>query len=90
MAESFRTPWLSDAVDIIMKDTTNRIIVHGKEFSLVTHGHWVAIHDDVFADRYYCSECGESPLIEYTDFVLSNYCPNCGAKMDNAGEVENG
>ena len=32
MAEEFRTPWLSDAVDLIKRDSTNRIIVGNKEF----------------------------------------------------------
>lgn len=38
----------------------------------VKHGHW--IEDNEF---FRCSECG---LL--TDFRLSNFCPNCGAKMD--------
>lgn len=43
-------------------------------------GKWIAIHDDVFADTYRCSECGKQPIIEW-DYVLSNFCPNCGADM---------
>lgn len=32
MAEQFRTPWLSDVVDLIKRDSTNRIMVGNKEF----------------------------------------------------------
>lgn len=59
----------------------------------VRHGHWIKMSD---ADGYYyaCSECGnELTRIESFDpqFDLfprlksidkTNYCPNCGAKMD--------
>lgn len=48
----------------------------------VVHGHWV--------DKCKCSACGEMSYAEAksdeTDpncyYVLSDYCPNCGAKMD--------
>ena len=51
----------------------------------VVHGHWV--------DECKCSACGEMSYEEAksdeTDpncyYVLSDYCPNCGARM---GEVE--
>lgn len=35
MSEHFRTPWLSVVVDIIKRDSTNRIIVGNKEFAQV-------------------------------------------------------
>ena len=35
MAEQFRTPWLSDVVDILKRDSTNRLMVGDKEFVLV-------------------------------------------------------
>lgn len=46
-------------------------------------GHW---QSDVVVMRmvYTCSVCGERSLCEEGDYdpVLSNYCPNCGAKME--------
>ena len=31
----------------------------------------------------FCTRCGEKPLYDYFGKLkLSNYCPNCGAKMD--------
>ena len=40
----------------------------------VVHGRWVGVDYDL---AYECSVCGYS-----TPCQLSNYCPNCGAKMD--------
>ena len=49
------------------------------------HGHWKQVEAG-FTDMM-CSECGELALLDLDrDFVLSKYCPNCGARMD--GEVE--
>lgn len=44
----------------------------------VVHGKW---EDAGFGLVYKCSECGLSE-----DVRLSNYCPNCGAKMDGGAE----
>ena len=38
----------------------------------VRHGRWIEDHE-----FFKCSECGF-----LTDYRLSNFCPNCGAKMD--------
>lgn len=51
-------------------------------------GHW-DIHTDEYDCEYMkCSVCGEEfyPVDEDTVDRVYNYCPNCGAKMD---EVEN-
>lgn len=44
-------------------------------------GKWISVHDDVFADRYYCSCCKTEPICSDTEYVLSNFCPTCGADM---------
>lgn len=44
------------------------------------HGHWIESHE-VF-DYIKCSECGEDWCTEDNDTETFNYCPNCGAKMD--------
>ncbi len=49
-------------------------------------GKWIV---DVLADNIYrCSECGVDAPVEPTGGTeyKSNYCPNCGAKME--GETE--
>lgn len=42
----------------------------------VAHGEW--IYDGKFAElnKFYCSKC------KRTEFRMSDYCPNCGARMD--------
>ena len=37
----------------------------------------------------FCSLCGKYALLDgVEDYVPSNYCPNCGAKMKNGGKSE--
>lgn len=47
--------------------------------SLVVHGRWI-----VGKTGYYCSNCKGKPGQHPTKcgVLLSDYCPNCGAKMD--------
>ena len=55
----------------------------------VRHGEWVEKDNEV-----YCSECHKHALLEddgkgyqwHISKSKSNYCPNCGAKMDGKGE----
>ena len=44
----------------------------------VMHGRWIASHDEFCA----CSIC-KYPV--YVGWNQTNYCPNCGAKMDKEG-----
>lgn len=45
----------------------------------VRHGRWKRIDSSVYKPAI-CSCCGAS------QFIDSNYCPNCGAKMDGGAE----
>lgn len=46
----------------------------------VVHGEWMLRH--VGHGHYWeCSVCHKNPCIYVTEDT--NYCPNCGAKMDN-------
>lgn len=54
----------------------------------VRHGRWK--HNDCYeswADRYVCSLC-ENHALSDGDYrhELSNYCPNCGAKMGRGAD----
>lgn len=45
------------------------------------HGKWVSGHE--WMPIYVCSICGIRALFDDSgDHAFSNYCPNCGAKMD--------
>lgn len=44
----------------------------------VVHGHWTTERTWKHDGEWYCSVCDYEPIV----FVESNYCPNCGAKMD--------
>ena len=60
-------------------------VVHGKVEALVVHGHNTYDHDSAFE----CSVCGFSDWDTMTaDCGRYNYCPNCGAHMDE--EVADG
>lgn len=71
------------------------------DVSPVVHGLWMPIResemtgwDPAVAGRdpiggYICSACKEEAVYDCNDeFVLSNYCPNCGAKMDGGADNE--
>lgn len=55
----------------------------------VKHGRWewyvspICLSGDLY---YRCSVCGESDPWRMTTRGHANYCPNCGAKMDEEGE----
>lgn len=42
----------------------------------VVHGRWVPFHSEAAGDIQYCSAC------EIGFDAKTDYCPNCGAKMD--------
>lgn len=61
----------------------------------VVHGSWIPLRESEitgwnpgFAGHdpiggYKCSNCNKEAVFDCNDsFVLSDYCPNCGAKMD--------
>ena len=51
----------------------------------ITHGEWMSAPEmwGTFDVRYYCSKCGNHAIINSRErYVLSDYCPHCGAKMD--------
>ena len=52
------------------------------------HGHWVEQEhcDWVYSKEYRCSECGQYRLMTNPVGREWNYCPRCGAKMDEVEE----
>ena len=54
-----------------------------EDFAPVKHGHW--IYENFYT---HCSVCGNMAIYDkYGQEVESDYCPHCGAKMDD-NEVE--
>lgn len=52
----------------------------------VKHGRWVLRQDDGY-ECYECSSCRANPLNDNAERPsLSDYCPNCGARMDGDGQ----
>ena len=70
-----------------------RPVVHGKWITqeymygdpdVGTEDMWVERLAE-YGDCAYCSECGGYAGLDGSEeYVLSNYCPHCGAKMENA------
>ena len=60
---------------VLEKDIRNAPTVEAVE---VVHGRWEpwAIQPNGFVGSYRCTACGIANIND------SNYCPNCGAKMD--------
>lgn len=65
----------------------------------VVHGLWIPVResemtgwDTAVAGRdpiggYICSACKEEAVYDCNDeFILSKYCPHCGAKMDGGAD----
>ena len=52
----------------------------------VKHGRWTTKRTWQHDGEWYCSVCDYEPIV----FMESNYCPECGAKMDGekSGEAE--
>ena len=54
----------------------------------IRHGHWEKSKDD--NDRWRCSHCGYTYIgfngADTTFAEMCNYCPHCGAKIDEVEE----
>lgn len=54
----------------------------------VVHGRWIPRKGKWFV-YFQCSVCGEKISYPSADGkALTNYCPNCGAKMNGEGDAE--
>lgn len=51
----------------------------------VVHGHWISVDEDIrgFAEEFECSVCKRDINLGYYDTDCDyEYCPRCGAPMD--------
>lgn len=58
----------------------------------VVHGRWISWEEAgnfvPSPDRHECSVCHDAAQVLVNGFeLLSDYCPNCGAKMDGGGDT---
>ena len=75
---------MNEAGDKIAAGEITRIVWRGMEFDKVQHGH-LEKGKDIFGTFYRCSVCGEA----FDDIGYGfDYCPVCGAKMDEVVEDE--
>ena len=65
-------------------DKDGRLAVHGRWISWEKAGNCVPS-----PDRHECSVCHDAAQVLVNGFeLLSDYCPNCGAKMDGGDNTE--
>lgn len=50
-------------------------------------GKWIEVDDFYNRIRGRCSECGWESHMYEDDVVGMDYCPNCGARLENGGDV---
>lgn len=50
-------------------------------------GKWIEVDDFYNRIRGRCSECGLESHMYEDDVVGMDYCPNCGARLENGGDV---
>ena len=79
------------------KEAVHRLPV--ADVAPVVHGVWIPVHESEISGwnpevagidpigGYICSACKNEAIYDCNDkFVLSDYCPNCGARMDGDAE----
>ena len=85
----------ADALHYIMEDTEKpKQMDHIRRFMVdkaptidaepIRHGHWIPVNPDMYRAEYFeCSVCGMYSRDGLFRKELGyEYCPNCGAKMD--------
>lgn len=50
-------------------------------------GEWEFVDNEIFAGEYFCSICGKRAEVDlYGEWILSNYCGHCGARMKGGAD----
>ena len=88
----FKSAWWDDRDLDVMYDLVED--APEEDVAPVVHAHWVSHwENDAYTEpgKYRCSACqGESLCDAYRDeIVLSNFCPHCGARMDETQKENN-
>ena len=80
-ANDWSNPVVPDVVGIIIDRTPTADVVE------VRHGKWVKTNSRLA--EMTCSLCGFTYYGEHDEECMSNFCPECGAKMDGERREEN-
>ena len=88
--------WIAKAENgkILLHDTVagETVCIGNMETEPVRHGRWATDEEDIkwgnSLKRKHCTNCGKRPHFdkEKREFMLTDYCPHCGAKMDGGAE----
>lgn len=81
-----------EIVDPVVAQYADAVLWHiqqapAADVASVRHGKWIVTKEfndvlDMDVEKYTCSACGEYRLTASGLSHATNYCPNCGAKMD--------
>lgn len=71
--------WLANLIEDAVDDAPTVDAEH------VKHGHWINHFDDLFPEES-TQECSVCHAEQMGTMLNDNYCPNCGAKMDEEGK----
>ncbi len=84
-------PYLSEE-SVLLSDAGRQAQFHGdvvemleKGYRKQSEGEWIFEHE--FHGKMLCSNCKKEALVnENNEYVDSDFCPNCGAKMKGGAE----
>lgn len=86
--QAYAKGYNSAKTEIALSGEYERAYKRGKEDAERKKGEWVKRYKELdlcTAWWYECSECGYKPV----NSMLTAFCPNCGAEMKGAENVEN-
>lgn len=98
VSENYRSDMPKHELDVLIATRKRLKAMPTVDAVEVVHGRWVDRYGGKYANPLYeCSECKKKAPYKFEDDSLhiglwlqdlTDYCPNCGAKMD--GGVDNG
>lgn len=81
-----------EIVDPVVEQYADAVLRHiqqapAADMAPVRHGKWIVTKEfndvlGIYIEKYTCSACEEYRLTASGLSQATNYCPNCGAKMD--------
>lgn len=80
-------PSYTDPLNVLTEVRDKIKVLPSADVAPVRHGHWIHYGFDTphGVDWMHCSECGKRD--KFCQAALTNYCPNCGARMQKGEET---